>query len=274
MPTMDQVDPAITYSLFKGEPGTRKSTVALTYPKPQYWFSFDQKMESLGIPMRNFRIDPKDIEFDDYKDWNAAKAKLESLQVNPLMKDKRKIATLIVDSITSMGDATNQQTLQTKGMARKSGDGEQGKVIAGIAVNSVEDYNAEMAVFQELIALTKDIHKHYAINVILIGHILQTEQKSLDGKTHFSRTLVTGGKKAAAKIPAYCTEIYHFNIKMGLNASSGGQYELFTVHTGDDFARTALPLNEEIIFGNDNFYDRYIIPAVKKMKGEVSMLSA
>ena len=33
-----------------------------------------------------------------------------------------------------------------------------GKLIAGIAVNEIEDYNAESAALQELIALTKDIH--------------------------------------------------------------------------------------------------------------------
>jgi hypothetical protein len=30
---------------------------------------------------------------------------------------------------------------------------------------------------------------------------------------HTSRTIVTAGKRVAAKIPAYCSEVYHFGIK-------------------------------------------------------------
>lgn len=259
------LDPALQYVLLKGEIGLRKSTVALTYPLPQYWLSFDQKMESLMIPAKNFNIDTSKIEYDDYNDWMKAKMKLEKLQTNGAYL---KGGTIIVDSITSMGDATNQQTLKFKGTAKAKGEDVSGKMIGGIAVNSIEDYNAEMAVFQELIALTKDIQKFYKVNIILIGHVMVTDYRSLDGKTHFSRQLVTGGKKAANKIPAYCTEVYHFNLETSLDASKGENYAFLTRHTGDDFARTALPLPDKVVFGNDNVYSKYILPAIEKVKNK------
>lgn len=271
---MEDIDPAVLSVLMKGEPGTRKSTCALSFPKPQFWVSYDFKMESLGIPMRQWKINPKDIEFQNFKDWNSGKKKLEDLQVNPVTADRRRIATLVVDSVTSMGDSVNQQTLQLKqGTSRKSG-ADAGRIVGGIAVNEVEDYNAEAAAFQELIAILKDIRQTYKINTILIAHILQTETRSLDGKTHMSRTLVTGGKKVAAKIPAYFGEIYHFNIETSLDASKGGQYSCLTTHTGDDFARTSLPLEPKIIFGNEPLYDKYLLPAIKRMKGEGPSLIA
>lgn len=261
MPTLDSVDPSNLYSMFKGEPGTRKSTQALSYPGPQYWFSWDRKMSGLLIPMKEWKIDPKQIEYDDYMDWNKARSKLEQLQINCKYK------TIVIDSLTSCADMTLRQTIMAKaGVVRGSGNAA-GKTVAGIAVNEIEDYGAEASALQELIALTKDIHSYHHVNVILIAHVIQAEYKSPNGQTHFSRTIVTAGKRVAPKIPAYCGEVYHFNIKQGARVGSGGSYSLLTEHTGDDFARTALPLGKEIEFGNDPLYGTYILPAINKMRG-------
>ena len=106
--------------------------------------------------------------------------------------------------------------------------------------------------------------KRHKINIILIAHVVQTEQKTLDGRTHISRTIVTAAKKPAIKIPANCDEVYHFNRK-------GGKYGMLTQHTGDDFARTTLPLAEEIMFGDEAMYDKYILPGITKMKEPVKV---
>ena len=64
MPTLDSVSSEILFCLFCGEPGTRKSTCALSFPKPIYFFDFDQKMEALHLPSRAWNVDPKDVTFD------------------------------------------------------------------------------------------------------------------------------------------------------------------------------------------------------------------
>jgi hypothetical protein len=152
------------------------------------------------------------------------------------------------------------------GQTRKSGAGA-GKLIAGIAVNEIEDYNAESAALQELIALTKDIHMHSKVNIILIAHVVKAEYRdTTKNVTHISRQIVTAGKNVAAKIPAYCLEVYHFNIKKGFVEGAGGEYALLTEHTGDDFARTALGLDREIVFGDKPLYETYIKPAITKTK--------
>ena len=61
----------------------------------------------------------------------------------------------------------------------------------------------------------------------------------------------------AAKIPAYCGEVYHFNIKRGMVEGAGGDYSLLTEHTGDDFARTALDLTERL-YSLTNLYTKPI----------------
>lgn len=262
-PTLnDELNMDSLYSLFKGEWGTRKSTCALFYPKPQYWFSYDQKMNALLLPMRAHGINPSDIHYDDYEDYNKGLIKLNQLQSNCPYK------TIVLDTITSTGDAIMRQTRKMKtGITRASGS-KAGMSIAGIQVNELEDYNAESSALHEIVALTKDIHKYHKVNIILIAHVIQVDYRSATGETHMSRSIVTAAKKVAAKIPAYCDEVYHFNIKKGFEADTGGQYALLTEHTGDDFARTSLPLGKEIVFGSENLYDKWIKPAMNQLKNK------
>jgi len=263
MPTMNDANFDALYVMMKGEPGTRKSTQALSFPGPQFWFSWDRKMNGIILPMKKWGVDPKTISYEDYEDWNKPRAKLESFQATCPYK------TLVFDSITSMADMTLRQTVKMKyGVKRQSG-ATAGKLIAGIAVNEIEDYNAESAALQELIALTKDIHQFHKVNIILIAHVIQAEYRNTtNNTTHISRQIVTAGKKVAAKIPAYCGEVYHFNIKKGFVEGAGGDYSLLTAHTGDDFARTALPLPGEIVFGEKALYDTWIAPAIKQMSSD------
>lgn len=261
MPTMDSIDFDSLFYMFKGEPGTRKSTCALSFPGPQYWFSWDRKMNNIALPMKKWGIDPKTVTYDDYDDWTKPRQKLEQFQTNCPYK------TLVFDSLTSMADMTLRQTVRMKyGITRQSG-ASAGKLIAGIAVNEIEDYNAESAALQELIALAKDIKGFHKINVILIAHVVQAEYRNTANQTtHVSRTIVTAGKKVAPKIPAYCNEIYHFNIKRGMVEGQGGDYSLLTRHTGDDFANSSLELDREIVFKDNPLYETYIKPAIAKTK--------
>jgi hypothetical protein len=218
-------------------------------------------MNGIYLPMKKWGIDPKTIKYEDYDDWTKPRKQLEKFQTECPYR------TLIFDSITSMADMTLRQTVKAKyGMTRQSG-AQAGKLIAGIAVNEIEDYNAESSALQELIALTKDICTFHKVNIILIAHVVQAEYRNTtNNTTHVSRTIVTAGKKVAPKIPAYCGEVYHFNIKKGFVEGMGGDYSLLTEHTGDDFARTALGMDKEIVFGDKPLYNTYIVPAIAKLK--------
>ena len=264
MANMENIDPSIMYTMLKGEPGTRKSTQALSYPGKQFWFSWDRKMQGILLPMRKWGIDPKRIDYEDYDDWNKPKQQLEKFQVNCPYD------VLIFDSITSCADMTLRQTLSLKaGAVRRSG-AQAGKMIAGIAVNEIEDYNAESSALNELIAITKDIQNYkksqgQALTIILIAHVMEV-QKTVNNEQIASRTIVTAGKRVAAKIPAYCSEVYHFGVEKSMVAGQGGAITIKTHHTGDDFARTALDLPPTITIGDDPLYDKYIKPAIERMK--------
>lgn len=241
-------------TMLKGEPGLRKSTCALSYPKPQYWISTDKKMESLILPMKRWGIKNTDVQFDDYDNWSAPEGKLKQLQTNCPFK------TIIVDSLTSIGDGVNRQTKHTK----KADGG--GKVIAGINTNSIEDYNAEASAFQDLMFMLKDINKYHKVHVIVIAHVVGQRKDDANNKlTHHSRVIITGGDKISGKIASYCTEVYHFNVKAGFEESSEGEYSLFTTHTGNDYARTSLPLPKIITFNDKPLFTNWVEPAIKKL---------
>lgn len=261
MPTLDEAGKLeALFTMLKGEPGTRKSTQALSWPTPQYWISTDLKMESLTLPMKRWGVNPKEIHYDDYNSWTPIKKKMEQFQVNCPFK------TIILDSVTSTGDNMNRETRKWKVNA-----GEGGKKIGTFTVNGLEEYNAEAVEFQECIALLKDIHKYHKVNIILIAHVVGQRGKDNDGNklTHHSRVIITGGDKISGKIAAYMTEVYHFNVKADFNVDSGeGKFGLFTSHTGNDYARTSLPLAREIEFNNDPLYEKWIAPAIKQLKEE------
>lgn len=269
MPTLANENPEKIFALFKGEPSTRKSTQALSFPLPQYWFSWDRKMNGILVPARKWGIDMSKVSYDDYDSWSdpkkSAKKKLEELALNC------PYATLVFDSVTSMADMTLRQTLKMKGgMTRQSGQAA-GKMIAGIAVNEMEDYNAESSALGELIYLAKDIQDYQysqgkIVNIILIAHVMEVS-KPEGQKTTYVRTIVTAGKRVAAKIPAYCSETYHFDIEASVVEGGEGDYIVYTENTGTDFARTALDLPKKITFkDNKQLYRDYVKPAIDKLK--------
>lgn len=253
MPTLDSVNPGALLTMLKGEPGTRKSTCALSYPLPQYWISTDKKMGALSLPAKKWGIDKRLIDYDDYNNWDAPRAKLEQLETHCRFK------TIIVDSITSIGDNMNRQVQKVKGKDNYH--------IGNIPVSTIEDYKAEASAFVELMALLNSIREYHKIHVIIIAHVVGQRSSNDSNKlTHHSRVIVTGGDKISAKISAYAAEAYHFNIKPGVTESEVGEYTCLTAHTGNDYARTTLDLPREISFGDKQLYAGWIKPAIERMK--------
>lgn len=264
MPNLATLDPRVIYALFKGDPGTRKSTCALSFSGKQFWFDWDRKMQGLIIPSRKWNIDLTKIDYESYDDWDKPRQKLEKFVIDCPYDN------LICDSVTSMVDMTLRQTLKLKrGEVRSSGKAA-GKVIANIPVNELEDYNAESSAVNELIALTKDIQEYNyrkgrIINIILIAHVMEITKKEGENQV-ITRTIVTAGKRVAAKVPAYCSEVWHFYKKAEFDANKEGQYAFMTSGDNMDFARTALPLSKEIIFNDKPVYETYVIPAIKQLE--------
>lgn len=245
-------------TLMKGEPGVRKSTCALSYPTPQYWFSTDMKMEALQLPAKKWGVDMSKIDFDDYNSWFKMEEKLKLFRVNCAYK------TIIFDSITSLGDVMTGNV-----RAAKKSDGDKGKTIGGIQVSGLEEFNAESTAFKDMMMYSKDIAKYHKINVIIIAHVIgQRKDNEANQHTHHSRIIVSGAQQISAKIASYVTEAYHFNIEPAIDVDAEGKYALYTSHMGNDYARTSLPLPRKIAFNNDSLYEKFILPAIIKQEGD------
>jgi hypothetical protein len=257
MPTLATLNSDALFVMLKGEPGTRKSTQALSFPTPQYWVSTDQKMDALELPAKRWGVDMNQVSFDDYTDWDKPEAKLKSFQLTCPFK------TIVVDSVTSIGDNMNRQVRRNKNA------GGEGKRIGGISTSGLEEYNAEASAFADMMAILKDIHKFHKVNIILIAHVVgQRKNDDANKLTHHSRVIITGGDKISGKIASYMTEVYHFDVKAGFAETDEGEYGCFTSHTGNDYARTSLPLERRITFNNDPLYEKWIRPAQLRLKAE------
>jgi hypothetical protein len=252
---MPNIEDALTKEeflfLFKGEPSGGKSIAAASFPRP---YIFDMESRIRSVAAYHYPRGKRDLEYDTYTREDYPKFDKKWDEFVEMSKMKRfPYDTVIVDSLTSSADLLLSHVIRLKGLESK------GKKIAGIAVNSIEDYNAENAMLSELVQFLQQIRCKYKI---LIAHVIKTEKTNLnDDSTVVTRQLLTGGKKIAARIPGYFDEIYHFEQK-----PVGGrpQFIARTVNSGEDFARTTLKLPKEINFTDNNFYE-LILPSIQEV---------
>ena len=231
-----------TLTLMKGEPGLGKSIAAASYPKPLYVFDFEDKMDAVKN-YYTYTIKRPDvlqgITFDTYRNWDNAWEKLINFGLGCPHK------TLVFDSLTAGAWLAIMSIVRFKG---ESG----GKKVGKIKVAGIEDYGGEAAALNNMIDQFITL-RQMGVHIILVAHVLRVVEKPAGGASTESRTLMTGGRKVAAGIPGYFHETYHFEVD-AIDPSKP-KYIARTTHTGDDFARTSLPLPGAIDWTNKVFYE-------------------
>lgn len=229
------------FCIFKGEPGSGKSIAAASFPEP-FFLDLDGRIKSVAT---FYRADPAKlakIEYDRFTNFFRIKEKLKELKTRCPYK------TIVVDSLTALADIIIRQMIMEKG--------DSGKKVGGQRVASIEDYGGEAAGLMEVIDSLREIYDNHGANIILTAHVLQTEVKDLEqpGKTTYSRSLLTGGKKVAAKLPGYFDEVWHFQVVPSINVADPPSYSVITHHAGSDYAKTSLPLPTRIDFTGKSLY--------------------
>lgn len=228
--------------LFKGEPSSGKSIAAASFPKP---YIFDMESRIRSVAAYHYPRGKRDLQYDTYtrEDYNRFDKKWDDL-IEMSKMNRFPYDTVIVDSLTSTADLLLQNVLRLKGLEGK------GKKIGNIPVSSIEDFNAENAMLTELVMFLQQVKCKYKI---LIAHVIKTEKTNLnDDSVTVTRALLTGGKKIAAKIPAYFDEVYHFEQRI-VNAQN--KFIARTASSSEDFARSTLSLPKEIDFTNKSFFE-------------------
>jgi len=231
--------------LFKGDPGTGKTIAAASFSKGQddiYFFDLDQRMRPLllhfGHPdLKSYK---DHIKFDTYAGataWADLCTKLDGLiSYNPY-------AAICMDSLTALS-----RMLISFMLASRGEQGKQKLKRGGVALTQIEDYSGEANGINQVIDALRVISDNgKKCHYIMTAHVIQTSEKSREGKISLSRFLVnSGAKKTVAELPAYFDEAWHFDV--GLGQTGRAQYRVLTHNIGTDWAKTALPLPDEIDF--------------------------
>lgn len=236
--------------IFKGDPGVGKTIAAASFSEglkdnDVYFFDLDQRIRPLVLHLNHPDLKGyKDaIKFDTYTGdtaWADLCKKLDGLiSYNPY-------GTICVDSLTALSRILISLMLLARGEA-----GKQKLKRGGVALTQIEDYSGEANGINQVIDAMRVISGNGTkCNMILTAHVIQVTEKSREGSISYSRTLVnSGAKKTVAEIPAYFDEAWHFDV--GLGQTGRPQYKIITRNVGTDWAKTALPIPDEIDFTAD-----------------------
>ena len=243
MNTKDLVIGERHFCLFKGEPATGKSAAASSYPDP-YILDLDRRIASVKNFWRHVMKQPREFEYDQFDNFFKLHEKLEQL------KQLCQFKTIVFDGITTAGDVILRTMRETRDPKAKK------IMYGGIEILQIEDYLGESNGLQMLLDDLEIIALKWGVHVIVIAHVLKTSEKDIKSKvTTESRTLLTAGKKIAAKLPIRFDECWHFDVQSAIEVSGAPTFRIMTNHAGDDWAKTALPIPMFIDFTRKSLYD-------------------
>jgi hypothetical protein len=243
--------------LFKGEPGTGKTTAIGSFPEP-IWIAAWDGLHKMRVLKR--RYPDKHIEVEEFATFLPFFNRLEQLQ------ERCDFRTVAIDSVTLLVDGILRTMLNTRGGRTD----ERGQRISaqdakttrgGIMLLEVEDYGGEIRGLTQTFDKLKAIQIAHRCNIIVTAHVIAATYKNVKGVTSTSRELFTAGKKIAAKLPVYFSEQYHFDVhaEAPIMVVEGApavepHYSILTRHMGDDFAESMLGLPAMIDITDTDLY--------------------
>ena len=197
-------------AVFVGDSKSGKSIAATTFPKPMYIFDLDGRIRSIANFYHKNPTALEGIEYDSYDSFTKFGEFFDRLETRCDYK------TIIIDSLTTLCNLILRHGLKGRGVPLLSSLGdeknEKGRVIAGVQIPAWDEWNLEATVLREILYMCS---KKFKCNVILTAHLYHTEERDPEKKDEMitKYRIITGGKKAAASIPAEFDEIYHFAAK-------------------------------------------------------------
>lgn len=217
-----------------GKPGSGKSIAAASFPEPVYIFDLESRID----PVIMF-FGKRDITYDTYYigDFEKFCRKLESFQLNCPYK------TIIIDGLTPLADMLLQYGITLRG---KSG-GDKKFTKGTIELNDISDYNVETRGLIQIINILRELK---SINRILITHLLESSAYDLITKKDVvTQTVMTGGKKVAAKVPNYFNEVWNFYTEMPIRMDDPPLFKMSARDKGYGLGKSIIPdLPAEINF--------------------------
>jgi len=240
-------------TLMTGEPGTGKSWQAASYAKvgKTKLIDLDQRANSLkklAAIKGNEYINDIDVDQIGPGDFIKFKDILDKLQM------LCPYDVVIIDGLTATSRLLMNYMMDIRGTGKERQNPFKKKGVLDLP--EIEDFGGEARGLNIVVDTLRSLPVKHAI---LTAHLIVTESVDLVSKKKTtSRSLLTGGKKVAAELPAYFDEVYHFRVEPNANQALPPDFNIYTIHSGDDFAKTALPLPRVI-----NITDKVLYPIVE-----------
>lgn len=249
MPTkIDEEDsrpPRLTV-LIKGESGSGKSIQAGSFPEV-YFFDFDQRFDAV----RNFFKGKKtDIYYDKY-DWTEYHKAFKVLE--EFLNYGCPYKTLCFDTTSTIIMAIHKYIKTTKGQVADSKNKDSYGMdlsLGLISVPALDDYKFLLKGFEQLMQTAKAIPN---VHIIFNAHLSTVQERK--GQTTVTRTVLAPGQTANA-IPLHFNEVFHMDIESGILSTDKTKRIIVTESSGEDFARTTLPLPSRLDVTDVLLYDR------------------
>jgi hypothetical protein len=266
MPTIDDLALGrATSTLLKGPTGFGKTIAAASYPEPVYIGDWDSRVDSIYSYYSKER--KKKIYFDTYGPSDIFKFMdlIANLCEHGYLKVDgdtfRPGSVVMPDSWTNFCIGTvDYQLAGTKEIAKK--DKKVGKkTTGGIIIPDWDEYKGETALVTELLDYVKTIPKRHGIHVISTAHPTKQTAVGKDemGKVTVSvkvNPIISIGQKAAELIPTAYNEVYHFALVPSISAGEKGRRVVYTEATGNEFAKTTMPLPVSFEWTDGLFYEK------------------
>jgi len=225
--------------LFIGKSGTRKSTVAASFPGPRYMFDFDRRFNALrGV----------DVDFDYYpyvKGWGKAEGMFRKF-VSESLDGKLKYKTIHVASITTMMRFFLKEALDYYDIADKGGFRVSRK--GGADPLLLTDMPHFKFVHQALDVVINEYLMPLSCNVIVEAH----EQSCFDKKGNVIGKKMLASDTLAELVPTRFDETWEF-----VKKRQSGQFKYYIRFRGEIAKTTYRELPDEVEITNkeDVFYD-------------------
>lgn len=241
--------------LLKGPFGNGKTLAAasMAMDGPVWLAYWDKKKPYELIKFFQYR-DPKILKNLDIDIYSAQNAHQFLNKLNTLINDCPYYG-IINDSVTMMTASAVNWSL---GFRNPSG-GKKDEINPA-AMKMIPDFD-EYKVETSMVTQALDICRMLPCNVIWTAHPLNGISISGAGKSiQVTKTnpIVSYGTKVASIVPGQFTEIYHFALENSWDAARGKAGNKRVVHTkpiGDDFAKTALGLPDELDITDRMFWE-------------------
>jgi len=244
------------FALFKGDSGAGKTVGAISFPNPVV-LDFDRKMPAIA----NKHFPGKPIPFKQYED-----ALVAGETVTAWLTQGCPFDTIIVDSITSlsylclktMDDLKGTNPLEMFRTMKGTKKGGKMPEFRGYDYYNAEDSFLKFFIDNLKILWARPGRPHH---VIVVAHVLTSDQPKIDGDVVTTRRIVTAGQKIAAYIPAQFDETYHFSVGHGdILGGDGPRVKHFcsTEAIGYDFAKTAYHVPPKIDFTNGSLFEAFV----------------